>query len=92
METPALLAKISFTARMLGGAQEIGCPNIEKLPYLRVNYYHVSGTHLGYEKCGPAQSHFDAWDDTDGKRDAVPEDRYPVHDRRSLWRRVRRAG
>ena len=53
METLELFAKISFTARMLGGAQEISRTNIDKLLNLRENYYHVSGRHPGYEKCTP---------------------------------------
>jgi L-fuculose-phosphate aldolase len=53
METLELFAKISFTARMLGGAKEISRPNIDKLLDLRDHYYHVSGKHPGYEKCAP---------------------------------------
>lgn len=55
METLELFAKISFTARMLGGAQEISRPNIDKLLDLRENYYHVSGRHPGYEKCSQCE-------------------------------------
>ena len=55
METLELFAKISFTARMLGGAREISRPNIDKLLDLRENYYHVSGRHPGFEKCGKCE-------------------------------------
>ena len=50
METLELFAKISLTAHLLGGAQEISRPQIDKLIYLRDNYYHVSGKHPGYKK------------------------------------------
>jgi L-fuculose-phosphate aldolase len=56
METLELFAKISLTARLLGGAQEISRPNIDRLMDLRENYYHISGRHPGYEKCAPCQS------------------------------------
>jgi L-fuculose-phosphate aldolase len=56
METLELFAKISFTAHMLGGAQEISRKNIDKLLDLRKNYYHVTGRHPGYEKCQPSQT------------------------------------
>ncbi|MCE5342596.1 MAG: class II aldolase/adducin family protein [Eubacteriales bacterium] len=55
METLELFAKISLTARLLGGAQEISRANIDKLLDLRENYYHVSGRHPGYEKCAPCK-------------------------------------
>ena len=41
METLELFAKISLTAHMLGGAKEISKEQIDKLLYLRENYYHV---------------------------------------------------
>lgn len=50
METLELWAKISLTAHLLGGAKEISRPNIDKLLYLRENYYHVTGRHPGYKK------------------------------------------
>lgn len=50
METLELFAKISLTAHLLGGAKEIEKPNIDKLLYLRENYYHVTGKHPGYKK------------------------------------------
>lgn len=50
METLELFAKISLNAELLGGAQEISRENIDKLLYLRENYYHVSGRHPGYKK------------------------------------------
>lgn len=50
METLELYAKISLTAHMLGGAEEIDRKNIDKLLYLRENYYHVTGKHPGYKK------------------------------------------
>ena len=43
METLELYAKISLVAHLLGGAKEIEKPQIEKLLYLRDNYYHVTG-------------------------------------------------
>jgi len=55
METLELFAKISFTARMLGGAKEISPQNVEKLLDLRESFYHVSGRHPGYEKCTPGE-------------------------------------
>ena len=54
METLELFAKISLTAHLLGGAQEIPKPQIDKLMDLRENYYHVTGRHPGYEKCNDA--------------------------------------
>ena len=57
METLELFAKISLTAHLLGGAQEISRPQIDKLLQLRENYYHVTGRHPGYRKYnkeGPA--------------------------------------
>lgn len=50
METLELYAKISLVAHLLGGAKEIEKPQIEKLLYLRENYYHVTGKHPGYKK------------------------------------------
>lgn len=50
METLELFAKITLTARMLGGAKEIPRDQIDKLLYLRENYYHVTGRHPGYKK------------------------------------------
>lgn len=50
METLELYAKISLTAHLLGGAQEIPRPQIDRLMDLRENYYHVSGRHPGYKK------------------------------------------
>lgn len=50
METLELFAKISLTAHLLGGAKEIPKPQIDKLLYLRENYYHVTGKHPGYKK------------------------------------------
>lgn len=50
METLELFAKISLTAHLLGGAQEIPRPQIDKLLYLRESYYHVTGKHPGYKK------------------------------------------
>ena len=50
METLELYAKISLTAHLLGGAQEIPRPQIDKLLDLRENYYHVTGRHPGYKK------------------------------------------
>ena len=49
METLELFAKISLTAHLLGGAQEIAKPQIDKRLYLRDNYYHVTGRHPGYK-------------------------------------------
>lgn len=50
METLELYAKISLVAHLLGGAKEIDKPQIDKLLYLRENYYHVTGRHPGYKK------------------------------------------
>lgn len=50
METLELYAKISLVAHLLGGAREIEKPQIDKLLYLRENYYHVTGRHPGYKK------------------------------------------
>lgn len=50
METLELYAKISLVAQLLGGAKEIEKPQIDKLLYLRENYYHVTGRHPGYRK------------------------------------------
>ena len=49
METLELFAKISLTAHLLGGAKEIEKEQIDKLLYLRDNYYHVTGRHPGYK-------------------------------------------
>ena len=49
METLELLAKISLVAELLGGAKEIERDQIDKLMYLRENYYHVTGKHPGYK-------------------------------------------
>ena len=50
METLELYAKISLTAHLLGGAREIPRDQIDKLMYLRKNYYKVTGRHPGYKK------------------------------------------
>jgi len=50
METLELFAKISLTARLLGGAQELPREKIDQLLELRENYYHVTGKHPGYKK------------------------------------------
>jgi L-fuculose-phosphate aldolase len=50
METLELFAKISLTARLLGGAKEIPKNQIDKLLNLRTSYYHVTGHHPGYKK------------------------------------------
>lgn len=80
METLELFAKISFTARMLGGAKEISRKNIDKLLDLREHYYHVSGRHPGFEKCGPAKAPDGTEDEKEDKENAVPQDRYPARD------------
>ena len=49
METLELFAKISLVAELLGGAKEIERDQIDKLMYLRENYYHVTGKHPGYK-------------------------------------------
>lgn len=49
METLELYAKISLTAHLLGGAQEISRPNIDRLISMRENYK-VTGRHPGYKK------------------------------------------
>ena len=49
METLELFAKISLNAHLLGGAKEIPKEQIDKLLYLRDNYYHVTGKHPGYK-------------------------------------------
>lgn len=49
METLELFAKISLNAHLLGGAQEISRPNIDKLISMRKNYG-VTGKHPGYKK------------------------------------------
>ena len=53
METPELYAKISLTAHLLGGAQEISRDKIDTLMDLRKNYYKVTGRHPGYKKYNP---------------------------------------
>ena len=50
LETRELFSKISLVAELLGGAKEIPMPEIDKLLYLRENYYHVTGKHPGYKK------------------------------------------
>jgi L-fuculose-phosphate aldolase len=50
METLELFSKISLVAELLGGAKEIPMHEIDKLLYLRENYYHVTGRHPGYKK------------------------------------------
>lgn len=50
METVEFFVKISLTAHLLGGAKEIPKSQIDKLLYLRDNYYHVSGKHPGYKR------------------------------------------
>ena len=50
METLELYAKISLTAHLLGGAQEIPRDKIDVLMDLRENYYKVTGKHPGYKK------------------------------------------
>ena len=49
METLELFAKISLTARLLGGAQELSKENIDRLISMRKNYG-VTGRHPGYRK------------------------------------------
>ncbi len=49
METLELFAKISLNAHLLGGAQEISRPNIDKLISMRESYK-VTGRHPGYKK------------------------------------------
>lgn len=53
MESLELLAKITLTAHLLGGAQEIPRAKIDKLLNLRDSYYHVTGCHPGYKKYNP---------------------------------------
>ena len=50
METLEQFAKITLTAHLLGGAEEIDRENIERLVDLRKNYYKLSGKHPGYKK------------------------------------------
>lgn len=50
METLELFAKISLTAHLLGGAQEIPRDKIDQLLKLRTDYYKVTGRHPGYKK------------------------------------------
>jgi L-fuculose-phosphate aldolase len=49
METLELFAKISLTAHLLGGAQEISRENIDRLIGMRAGYG-VTGKHPGYKK------------------------------------------
>ena len=49
METLELQAKISLTARLLGGEKEISSDNIERLISMRKDYK-VTGRHPGYKK------------------------------------------
>lgn len=49
METLELYAKISLTAHLLGGAQEISRENIDRLISMREGYK-VTGKHPGYKK------------------------------------------
>ncbi len=49
METLELYAKISLTAHLLGGAQEISRENIDRLISMRESYK-VTGNHPGYKK------------------------------------------
>lgn len=49
METLELYAKISLTAHLLGGAQEISRDNIDRLISMRAGYG-VTGKHPGYKK------------------------------------------
>ncbi len=58
METLEQFAKITLTAHLLGGAEEIDRENIKRLVDLRKNYYKLSGKHPGYKKYS-----------TDGRRD-----------------------
>lgn len=50
METLELFAKITLTAHLLGGAEEIPKDKIDHLLYLREHVYHVTGRHPGYKK------------------------------------------
>lgn len=50
METLEHFAKVSLTAHLLGGAQELSEDKIDKLLWLRENYYKLSGKHPGYKK------------------------------------------
>lgn len=50
METLEMFAKISLTAHLLGGAQELSRDRIDKLLDLREHYYHMTGRHPGYRK------------------------------------------
>lgn len=50
METLEQFAKITLTAHLLGGAEEIDRGNIDRLVELRQNYYKMSGRHPGYKK------------------------------------------
>ena len=49
METLELFAKISLTAHLLGGAQELSQENIDRLVSMRAQYK-VTGKHPGYKK------------------------------------------
>jgi L-fuculose-phosphate aldolase len=50
METLEQFAKITLTAHLLGGAEEIDEQHIRQLVDLRQNYYKISGRHPGYKK------------------------------------------
>lgn len=50
METLEHHAKISFYAKLLGGAQELPQKDILRLMELRKEYYHIPGRHPGYKK------------------------------------------
>jgi L-fuculose-phosphate aldolase len=50
METLEQFAKITLTAHLLGGAEEIEEQDIHRLVELRQNYYKISGRHPGYKK------------------------------------------
>ena len=50
METLEQFAKITLTAHLLGGAEEIDRENVDRLVDLRKNYYKMSGKHPGYRK------------------------------------------
>ena len=50
METLEQFAKITLTAHLLGGAQEMERSDIDRLIDLREHYYRMSGRHPGYKK------------------------------------------
>ncbi len=52
METLEQFARITLTAHLLGGAEEIDRENVDRLVDLRKNYYKMSGKHPGYRKYG----------------------------------------